>query len=65
MPDSVSTLSERPSAAGPPSPGGEPGMTTGTQRAGIAAQGRSGGLGQRLRDYVTLTKPRIISLLLV
>ncbi|HLL47167.1 MAG TPA: heme o synthase [Longimicrobiaceae bacterium] len=43
------------------------GMTTGTQRAGVAAwrTGASGGVGQRLRDYVTLTKPRIISLLLV
>jgi heme o synthase len=41
------------------------GMTTATQRAGIAARGVSGGWGQRLRDYVTLTKPRIISLLLV
>jgi heme o synthase len=38
-------------------------MTTATQRAGIAAE--SGGAVQRLRDYVTLTKPRIISLLLV
>jgi heme o synthase len=41
------------------------GMTTATQRAGIAARGVSGGAVQRLRDYVTLTKPRIISLLLV
>ena len=41
-------------------------MTTGTQRAGMAAaRTGAGGLGQRLRDYVTLTKPRIISLLLV
>jgi heme o synthase len=42
-------------------------MTTATQRAGIAARGGKGGGGfrQRLRDYVTLTKPRIISLLLV
>jgi heme o synthase len=43
-------------------------MTTATERAGIAAA-RSGASGfdlrQRLRDYVTLTKPRIISLLLV
>ena len=50
--------------------GGEPpldaGMTTATQRAGIAAQRRGGsGVPQLLRDYVTLTKPRIISLLLV
>ncbi|HEX2190761.1 MAG TPA: heme o synthase [Longimicrobiaceae bacterium] len=43
------------------------GLTTGTQRAGVAAwsAGASGGIRQRLRDYVTLTKPRIISLLLV
>jgi heme o synthase len=44
------------------------GMTTATQRAGMAAAARGqagGGLRQRLRDYVTLTKPRIISLLLV
>jgi heme o synthase len=43
------------------------GMTTGTQRAGLAAARAavSGGVRQRLRDYVTLTKPRIISLLLV
>lgn len=43
------------------------GMTTATQRAGMAAaeRGPAGGLRQRLRDYVTLTKPRIISLLLV
>ncbi len=40
-------------------------MTTATQRAGFAARGGSGGVRQRLRDYVTLTKPRIISLLLV
>jgi protoheme IX farnesyltransferase len=40
--------------------------TTATMRAGIAARGRvAGGARQRLRDYVTLTKPRIISLLLV
>ncbi|MGH7459313.1 MAG: heme o synthase [Longimicrobiaceae bacterium] len=45
---------------------GAAGMTTATERAGAAAalRGRSG-WGQRLRDYVTLTKPRIISLLLV
>ncbi len=44
------------------------GMTTGTQRAGLAAAATVGTVGavrQRLRDYVTLTKPRIISLLLV
>lgn len=48
-------------------------MTTGTERAGIRAahggdgdgRGGAGGLRQRLKDYVTLTKPRIISLLLV
>ncbi|HEV7590331.1 MAG TPA: heme o synthase [Longimicrobium sp.] len=42
-------------------------LTTATHRAGIAAaaRGGQGGLRQRLRDYVTLTKPRIISLLLV
>ncbi|HEU4457049.1 MAG TPA: heme o synthase, partial [Longimicrobium sp.] len=41
--------------------------TTATHRAGIAAfrEGAAGGVRQRLRDYVTLTKPRIISLLLV
>jgi protoheme IX farnesyltransferase len=39
--------------------------TTATHRAGIAASGGAGGVRQRLRDYVTLTKPRIISLLLV
>ena len=44
----------------------DPSMTTGTERAGRAAAGVSGGgVRQRLRDYVTLTKPRIISLLLV
>jgi heme o synthase len=43
-------------------------MTTATQRAGMAAaQSPASGAGfrQRLLDYVTLTKPRIISLLLV
>ncbi|HEX5871462.1 MAG TPA: heme o synthase [Longimicrobium sp.] len=41
-------------------------MTTGTQRAGLAAaRSGAGGVRQLLRDYVTLTKPRIISLLLV
>jgi heme o synthase len=46
----------------------ELGMTTATQRAGIAAAkapSPTGSFRQRLRDYVTLTKPRIISLLLV
>jgi len=43
------------------------GMTTATERAGISArvESRRGFWSQRLRDYVTLTKPRIISLLLV
>ena len=43
------------------------GMTTATERAGLAAatDRRPGRVAQRLRDYVTLTKPRIISLLLV
>ncbi len=42
-------------------------MTTATERAGIVAVATSGRgfWSQRLRDYVTLTKPRIISLLLV
>ena len=40
------------------------GMTTATERAGLSA-GAASGLRQRLRDYVTLTKPRIISLLLI
>jgi heme o synthase len=42
-------------------------MTTATERAGLAAAsgGRRAFWSQRLRDYVTLTKPRIISLLLV
>jgi heme o synthase len=42
-------------------------MTTGTERAGLAAQtdSRRAFWSQRARDYVTLTKPRIISLLLV
>ena len=42
------------------------GRTTGTERAGLdASEGGRGFWSQRLRDYVTLTKPRIISLLLV
>jgi protoheme IX farnesyltransferase len=61
---SVSLVSE-----GLPTPihtGVAPDMTTATQRAGMAAaRTGAGGIGQRLRDYVTLTKPRIISLLLV
>jgi protoheme IX farnesyltransferase len=41
-------------------------MTTATQRAGTMALTSPGtALAQRLRDYVTLTKPHIISLLLV
>lgn len=43
-------------------------MTTATQRAGLraaAAPAARGSFRQLLRDYVTLTKPRIISLLLV
>ena len=41
-------------------------MTTATQRAGLAtAITPSGAIAQQLRDYVTLTKPHIISLLLV
>jgi len=43
------------------------GMTTATERAGLEAATSTSRafLSQRLRDYVTLTKPRIISLLLV
>jgi heme o synthase len=42
-------------------------MLTGTERAGISAARaeRRAFWSQRLRDYVTLTKPRVISLLLV
>jgi heme o synthase len=42
-------------------------MTTGTERAGLSAarSSRRAFWAQRLRDYITLTKPRIISLLLV
>lgn len=42
-------------------------MTTATERAGIDAivASERGFWSQRLRDYITLTKPRIISLLLV
>jgi heme o synthase len=44
-----------------------PTMTTATERAGLAAVAiaPSQRISQRLRDYVTLTKPRVISLLLV
>jgi heme o synthase len=47
--------------------GQAPLMTTATERAGLSAQraDRRTFWSQRLRDYVTLTKPRIISLLLV
>jgi heme o synthase len=47
-------------------PGAVP-MTTGTERAGLRAAVTPPGsrLRQRVLDYVTLTKPRIISLLLV
>ena len=41
-------------------------MTTATERAGVWAQNRpTPFLRQRVRDYITLTKPHIISLLLV
>jgi heme o synthase len=41
-------------------------LTTATQRAGLAAAPAPGtAIQQRLRDYLTLTKPHIISLLLV
>jgi len=55
-------------ASGDPTRSASDELTTGTQRAGIAAGlgGRAKNFAlQRLRDYVTLTKPRIISLLLV
>jgi heme o synthase len=55
-------------APGAVRPPGSMEMTTGTQRAGMAALHYGGGssrVRQQLRDYVTLTKPRIISLLLV
>ncbi|MDR0786864.1 MAG: heme o synthase [Gemmatimonadota bacterium] len=51
-----------------PSVENEAGMTTATERAGLSARdaaGRRDFIAQRLRDYVTLTKPRVISLLLV
>jgi heme o synthase len=48
-----------------PGLGPEP-MSTGSQRAGLdAAHTRRSAAAQQLRDYVTLTKPHIISLLLV
>lgn len=52
---------------GVPESGASEGMTTATERAGLAATlgPRRSFLLQRLRDYITLTKPRIISLLLV
>ncbi|HYW13195.1 MAG TPA: heme o synthase [Longimicrobium sp.] len=61
---SVSLVSD--GFAAPPSTAATADMTTATQRAGMeAARTGAGGVGQLLRDYVTLTKPRIISLLLV
>jgi protoheme IX farnesyltransferase len=67
MPETNAVLHADALAGAAPAADGEMAMTTGTQRAGIAAAARpgSGGVAQRLRDYVTLTKPRIISLLLV
>jgi len=64
MPHPTTTLT--PSPAERPDPA-DLRMTTATQRAGIAAVGTSGAsaIRQRVKDYVTLTKPRIISLLLV
>ncbi|MBB4634836.1 heme o synthase [Longimicrobium terrae] len=68
MSDAIATFPpDAPLARAAGTQGGTDGeMTTATQRAGIAAaRTGSGGVAQRLRDYVTLTKPRIISLLLV
>jgi heme o synthase len=64
MPHPTTTLT--PSPAERPDPA-DLCMTTATQRAGIAAVRVAGtsGVRQRVQDYVTLTKPRIISLLLV
>jgi protoheme IX farnesyltransferase len=63
---SVTLLPDGFAAPRPPDATGAADMTTATQRAGIAAaQSGAGGVRQLLRDYVTLTKPRIISLLLV
>ncbi len=69
MSEAIAALSTEPLSAprpAPPRDGADAQMTTATQRAGMAAaRTGSGGVAQRLRDYVTLTKPRIISLLLV
>ncbi|HEY7769034.1 heme o synthase [Longimicrobium sp.] len=69
MSDAIAALSTEALSAprpAPPRDGADAQMTTATQRAGMAAaRTGSGGVAQRLRDYVTLTKPRIISLLLV
>jgi protoheme IX farnesyltransferase len=60
---SVTLIPDGFAAPRPPDAADPATMTTATQRAGMAAS--RGGVRQRLRDYVTLTKPRIISLLLV
>ena len=69
MSDAIAAIPTEPLSAprpAPPRDGADAQMTTATQRAGMAAaRTGSGGVAQRLRDYVTLTKPRIISLLLV
>ncbi|HEU0015593.1 MAG TPA: heme o synthase [Longimicrobium sp.] len=66
MPEAIASLSPDVAARLPARDEADPQMTTATQRAGLAAaRAGSGGVAQRLRDYVTLTKPRIISLLLV
>jgi protoheme IX farnesyltransferase len=63
---SVSLIPDGFAAPRPTDAAGLADMTTATQRAGIAAaRSGAGGVRQLLRDYVTLTKPRIISLLLV
>jgi heme o synthase len=64
---SPTAVAELPAEAWPhgglPSP---PEMTTGSERAGrSASRTRRTAVAQQLRDYVTLTKPHIISLLLV
>jgi len=66
MPEAIASLTPDLAARLPARDEADPQMTTATQRAGLAAaRTGSGGMAQRLRDYVTLTKPRIISLLLV
>jgi heme o synthase len=56
------TVEDRPPVSAPPAED----MTTGSERAGrAAARTRRSAIAQQLRDYVTLTKPHIISLLLV